>query len=136
MGLRAEFSSSLVWNLMSGSSSQGTESDYIFRFSPFHYQNDHLNQQIFCTDQASVFFLGATAPIWALAYLHETLCFTFSRFQTVSRTPWACDQLVARPLPVRKHRKTHARTHTKHPCPEWSSNPRSRLPRERRQCMP
>jgi hypothetical protein len=21
------------------------------------------------------FFLGATAPIWALAYLHETLCF-------------------------------------------------------------
>jgi hypothetical protein len=23
-----------------------------------------------------IFFFGATAPIWALAYLHETLCFT------------------------------------------------------------
>jgi hypothetical protein len=33
-----------------------------------------------------------------------------------------------------KHRKTH--THTKHPCPEWYSNPRSRLPSERRLCMP
>jgi hypothetical protein len=25
---------------------------------------------------------------------------------------------------------------TKHPCPGWDSNPRSRLPTERRQCMP
>jgi hypothetical protein len=24
----------------------------------------------------TLFFLGATAPIWALAYLQETLCFT------------------------------------------------------------
>jgi hypothetical protein len=23
-----------------------------------------------------IFFLGSTAPIWALAYLHETLLFT------------------------------------------------------------
>jgi hypothetical protein len=34
------------------------------------------------------------------------------------------------------NRKTHTRTHTKHPCPEWDSNPRSRLPCERRQYMP
>jgi hypothetical protein len=27
-------------------------------------------------------------------------------------------------------------TNTKHPCPEWDSNPRSRLPSERRQYMP
>jgi hypothetical protein len=33
-----------------------------------------------------------------------------------------------------KHRKTH--THIKHPLPEWDSNPRSRLPSERRQYMP
>jgi hypothetical protein len=33
-----------------------------------------------------------------------------------------------------KHRKTH--TYTKHPCPEWNSNPRSRQPSEQRQCMP
>jgi hypothetical protein len=26
---------------------------------------------------------------------------------TVGRTPWTDDQLVARPLPVHKHRKTH-----------------------------
>jgi hypothetical protein len=33
---------------------------------------------------------------------------------------------------------TEKRTHTgtKHPCPEWHSNPRSRLPSERRQCTP
>jgi hypothetical protein len=33
-----------------------------------------------------------------------------------------------------EHRKMH--THIKHPCPEWDSNPRSRPPSERRQCMP
>jgi hypothetical protein len=33
-------------------------------------------------------------------------------------------------------RRTHIRKHYKHPCPEWDSNPRSRLPSERRQCMP
>jgi hypothetical protein len=27
-------------------------------------------------------------------------------------------------------------TNTKHPCPEWNSNPRSRRPRERRKFMP
>jgi hypothetical protein len=32
-----------------------------------------------------------------------------------------------------KHRKTH--THIKRPCPEWDSNPRSRLQSERRQFM-
>jgi hypothetical protein len=36
--------------------------------------------------------------------------FGFSRSYTFGRTPWAGDQLVARPLPVHKHRKTH--THT------------------------
>jgi hypothetical protein len=36
----------------------------------------------------------------------------FSRSETVGRTPWAGDQLVARPLPVHKHRKTHTQTQT------------------------
>jgi hypothetical protein len=36
----------------------------------------------------------------------------FTRSQTVGRTPWTGDQLVARPLPVRKHRKTHTHTQT------------------------
>jgi hypothetical protein len=36
----------------------------------------------------------------------------FSRSWSVGRTPWAGDQLVARPLPVHKHRKTHPHTQT------------------------
>jgi hypothetical protein len=32
--------------------------------------------------------------------------------ETVGRTPRAGDQLVARPLPVHKHRKTHTDTQT------------------------
>jgi hypothetical protein len=41
-------------------------------------------------------------------------------------------------LPVHKHRKTHThtRTYTKHPFPEWDSNPRSQRPIEWGQCMP
>jgi hypothetical protein len=31
---------------------------------------------------------------------------------------------------------THTHTNSTHPCPDWDSNPRSRLPNERRQCMP
>jgi hypothetical protein len=36
----------------------------------------------------------------------------FARSLTVSRTPWTGDQLIARPLPVYKHRKTHTHTQT------------------------
>jgi hypothetical protein len=40
------------------------------------------------------FFFGATAPIWALAYLHEILFhFVFLDLKTVGRTPWTGDQL-------------------------------------------
>jgi hypothetical protein len=35
----------------------------------------------------------------------------FTRSWTFGRTPWTGDQLVARPLPVRKHRKTHIHKH-------------------------
>jgi hypothetical protein len=63
------------------------------------------------TRQAVFFSFGATAQIWALAYLHKifvSLLFTGS--WTFGRTPWAGDQLVARPLPVSEHRKTHKNT--------------------------
>jgi hypothetical protein len=54
------------------------------------------------------FSFGATTSIGALAYLHETLFhFSLLDFRQVGRTPWMGDQLVARPLPVHKHRKTH-----------------------------
>jgi hypothetical protein len=45
------------------------------------------------------FFLWLYSPILGLGRLHETFCFisvTWSR--TEGRTPWAGDQLVARPL--------------------------------------
>jgi hypothetical protein len=43
----------------------------------------------------------------------------FSRSYIFDRTPWAGDQLVARPL----QKNAHIHTNTKHPCPEWDSNP-------------
>jgi hypothetical protein len=72
-----------------------------------------------------------------LGRLHETSRFTsVTRCRKVSRTPWTGDQIVARPLPVQKHTKTHTQTNTKLPCPAWDWNPLSRRPRERRQFMP
>jgi hypothetical protein len=52
---------------------------------------------------------------------------------TDGRAPWTSDQLVARLLS--KHRTTQTHTHTKHPCPEWDSNPRSQRPSKRREFM-
>jgi hypothetical protein len=37
---------------------------------------------------------------------------------------------------TQKNSPTHTHTNTKLPCPEWDSNPRSRLPSEPRQFMP
>jgi hypothetical protein len=58
---------------------------------------------------SSVFFFHlAVQPNSGLGRLHETLYFTtVTRSRTVGRTPWTGDQLVARPLPVHKHRKMH-----------------------------
>jgi hypothetical protein len=43
-----------------------------------------------------------------LGSLHETFRFTsVTRSRTAGRTPLIGDQLVARPLPVHKHRKAH-----------------------------
>jgi hypothetical protein len=38
--------------------------------------------------------------------------------------------------PCTKNARARRHTNTKHPCPEWDSNPLSRLPSVRRQCMP
>jgi hypothetical protein len=35
----------------------------------------------------------------------------FTRSWTFGKTPWTGDKLVARPLPVHKHRKTHIHKH-------------------------
>jgi hypothetical protein len=56
----------------------------------------------------AVFFYLALQPNSDLDRLHEAFRFTsVTRSRTVSRTPWTGDQLVPRPLPVQKHRKTH-----------------------------
>jgi hypothetical protein len=72
-----------------------------------------------------------------LGRLHETFLFTsVTRSRTAGRTTWG-DELVARSLYL--YTNTEKRTHntnTKHPCPEWDSNPRSRRPGERRHFMP
>jgi hypothetical protein len=50
----------------------------------------------------------ALQPNSDLGHLHGTFRFTsVTRSRSVGRTPWTGDQLVARPLPVHKHRKTH-----------------------------
>jgi hypothetical protein len=51
----------------------------------------------------------ALQPNSDLGRLHETFRFTsVTRSRTVGRTPWTGNQLVARPLLVHKHRKTHS----------------------------
>jgi hypothetical protein len=56
----------------------------------------------------SVFFsFLALQSNLGLCRLHETFRFTsVTLSRTVGRTPWTRDQLVARPLPVHKHRKS------------------------------
>jgi hypothetical protein len=63
----------------------------------------------------SVFFPLALQPDSGLGRLHDTFLFTsVTRSRTIGRTPWWGDQLVARPLPVYKHRKMHTQhTHYK-----------------------
>jgi hypothetical protein len=41
-----------------------------------------------------------------------SVSFRFTRPQTFGRIPWTGDQLLSRPLPVYKHRKTRAHTQT------------------------
>jgi hypothetical protein len=66
--------------------------------------------------QIYIIFPLALQPNSGLGRLHETFRFTsVTRSRTVCRTPWTGDQLVARPLPVHKHWKTHTHNiNTKH----------------------
>jgi hypothetical protein len=52
------------------------------------------------------FFFLPLAPT-----LEHMADFSVSWSFTKGRTPWTGDQLVARPLPVHKHRKTHTHKH-------------------------
>jgi hypothetical protein len=62
----------------------------------------------FISEYSSNFFPLAIQPNSCLDHLHETFRFTsVTRARTVGRTSWNGDQLVAKPLPLHKHRKTH-----------------------------
>jgi hypothetical protein len=87
-----------------------------------------LHPRWYCEGMGYIYFSPlALQPNSGLGRLHETFRFTsVTVSRTVGRTPWTGDQLVA------IHRHTKKLTHNtiaKHPCQEWDSNPRSRLPR-------
>jgi hypothetical protein len=58
------------------------------------------------------FFLVAPTRGSVLPFRSIGLILLSFLIRTVGRTPWAGDQLVARPLPVHKHQKTHIHTQT------------------------
>jgi hypothetical protein len=63
---------------------------------------------VFVQSSYRSFFPLALQPNSGLGSLHETFHFILvTRSRTVGRTTWTGDELVARPQPVHKHRKTH-----------------------------
>jgi hypothetical protein len=63
--------------------------------------------------QKCFFFPLALQPTFGLwpTSMKLSVSLQFTRFLTFGRTPWTGDQLVARPLPVHKHRKKHIHKH-------------------------
>jgi hypothetical protein len=57
-------------------------------------------------------------------------------FYTDCRTPWTCDQPVARPLHAHITTQTVNKRKHRHPCLEWDSNPWSQGSSERRHFIP
>jgi hypothetical protein len=82
------------------------------------------------------FFFGSTAPIWGLGLPPWNSPFHFS-FLDLRQSVELLGRVISSSQGLYLYTNTEKRTHTniKHPCPEWNSNPRSRLPSERRQCI-
>jgi hypothetical protein len=79
--------------------------------------NIKLNKNVFSNFSiflhADIFFSLALQPSfgpWPTS-MKLFVSLQFTKSQTAGRTPWTGDQLVARPLPVHKHRKTHIHKH-------------------------
>jgi hypothetical protein len=82
-----------------------------------------------------LFFFGATAPILASAYLHETLRFT--SVSDLRQSTGLLGRVISLSQGFCLYTNTEKRArapNTKRPRPEWDSNPRSRPPSERKQC--
>jgi hypothetical protein len=94
----------------------------------FLHADEYFYDVLKCMHFIIFVFNGSTALVGPAS-------FQFPDLFTSGRTPWAGDQLVARPLP--KHRTAQTQNkHTyvpKHLCPKWDSNARSQRPSERRQ---
>jgi hypothetical protein len=77
-------------------------------------------------NQSSCMCRTAEVYLYIYLWLYSPLLdlgsfFSFLILYTVSRTPWAGDQPVARPLP------THRINSHRHPCLEWDSNPWAKI---------
>jgi hypothetical protein len=75
--------------------------------------HEHVNMWKIGIYLNSVFFFPlALHPNAGLGRIHETFRFTSVTWSrtvgSLGRTTWTGEQLVARPLPVHKHRRTHA----------------------------
>jgi hypothetical protein len=70
-----------------------------------------LHTYVYIRVYAYIFFPWHYIPSGPRPTSMNSVHFGFSRSYTYCRTPWAGDQLVARPLPADKHRKTHTNIH-------------------------
>jgi hypothetical protein len=80
------------------------------------------------------FFLWLYSPIQAFA---ASMKFYVSlRLLEIGQSEGPLGRVISSSQGLNLYTNTEIGTNTKHPCPEWHSNPRSRRPRERRQFMP
>jgi hypothetical protein len=86
----------------------------------------------FSAQSTTFFFLPLCSHFWSLGLISQFL--DHSQTLGLLARMISSSQGLYLNIGQQKHRKTH--THIKHPCSEWDSNRRSRLPSERRQYMP
>jgi hypothetical protein len=81
--------------------------------------------------------LGTTAPV-GLGLPPWNSPFHFGFFLNLRQSIGLLGRVISSSQGFYLYTNTEKRTHTntKHPCPECYSNPRSRFPSERRQCIP
>jgi hypothetical protein len=80
----------------------------MIHFIDMAYGNEITLITYFSQLQLIIIIFLTLQPNSGLDRLNETFRFTsVTRSRTVGRTPWTGDQLLARPLPVHKHRKTY-----------------------------
>jgi hypothetical protein len=84
-----------------------------------------------------IFFIGTTAPV-GLGLPPWNSPFHFFFFPNLTQSVGLLGRVISSSQGLYLYTNAEKRTHTntKHPRPEWDSNPRSRLPSKRRQYMP